>query len=258
MMERTDQEAHQQNLWDHILRSTAAPVAVTALPIEAATAEAWVTISTSLPAILSTVTVVTAIDDGDGDWIVASKPKRGDGLDVFVADLGNASSYVNAVRKNQKQKTERRKDLAYYNGVASYKGPVNNDDGQRLEKNVVEHKGMGVTNHDEVDDDTDDYDDEEVEQPHDDVGGGQDLADDEEYAAERDQEHEDYDEEHCAQNDGCAKEWVEEGGYADDNAVHAWDSGYADWNAEEYECGEGEGDYDEYGDGRWGSDGKRH
>ena len=220
MMERTDQEAHQQNLWDHILRSTTAPVAVTALAIEAATAEARVTISTSLPAILSTVTVVTAIDDGDGDWIVASKPKRGDGLDVFVADLGNASSYVNAVMKNQKQKTERRKDLAYYNGVASYEGSENNEDGQRLERNVVEHKGIGVTNHDEVHD-TEDYDDEEVEQPHDDVGGGQDLADDEEYAAERDQEHEDYDEEHCAQNNGCAKEWIEEGGCADDHAVHA-------------------------------------
>ena len=82
---------------------------------------------------------MTAIDDGDGDWIVASKPKRGDGLDVFVADLGNAGSYVNAVRKNQKRKTERRKDLAQYNGVASYECPENNDDGQRLEKNVVEH-----------------------------------------------------------------------------------------------------------------------
>ena len=139
MMERADQEAHQQNLWGHILRSTAAPVAVTALAIEAATAEAWVTISTSPPAILSAVTVVTAIDDGDGDWIVASKPKRGDGLDVFVADLGNACSYVNAVRKNQKRKTERRKDLAHYNGVASYEFPENNDDGQRMEKNVVEH-----------------------------------------------------------------------------------------------------------------------
>ena len=73
MKERADQEAHQQNLWDHILRSTAAPVAVTPLASEAATAEALATISTSPPAILSTVTVMTAIDDGDGDWIVASK-----------------------------------------------------------------------------------------------------------------------------------------------------------------------------------------
>ena len=90
------------------------------------------------------------------------------------------------------------------------------------------------------------------------MGGGQDLADDEEYAAARDQEHEDYDEEHCAQNDGCAKKWVEEGGYADDNAVHAWEVGYANWNAEEDECGQGEGDNGEYGDGRWGSDGNRN
>ena len=51
MMERADQEAHQQNLWDHILRSTAAPVAVTPLASEAATAEALATISTSPPAI---------------------------------------------------------------------------------------------------------------------------------------------------------------------------------------------------------------
>ena len=71
--------------------------------------------------------------------------------------------------------------MAYYNGVASYEGPENNDDGQRLEKNAVEHKGIGVTNHDDVDD-TEDYDDEEVEQHHVDVGGGQDLADGEEYA----------------------------------------------------------------------------
>ena len=73
MIERADQEAHQQNQWDHILRSTAAPVAVTPLASEAATAEALATLSTSPPAILSTVTVMTAIDDGDGDWIVASK-----------------------------------------------------------------------------------------------------------------------------------------------------------------------------------------
>ena len=121
---------------------------------------------------------------------------------------------------NQKLKTERRKNVAYHNGVASYEGPENNDGGQRLEENVVEHKGIGVTNHDEVDDDdTEDYDDQEVEQHHDDLGGGQDLADDEEYAAERDQEREEYDEEHCAQNDGCAMECIKEGGYADDRAV---------------------------------------
>ena len=48
-------------------------MAVTPLASEAATAEALATISTSPPAILSTVTVMTAIDDGDGDRIVASK-----------------------------------------------------------------------------------------------------------------------------------------------------------------------------------------
>ena len=34
MMERADQEAHQQNLWDRILRSTVAPVAATTLARE--------------------------------------------------------------------------------------------------------------------------------------------------------------------------------------------------------------------------------
>ena len=54
-------------------------------------------------------------------------------------------------------------------------------------------------NHDEVDDDdTLEYDDQEVEWYHDDVGGGRDLVDNEEHAAEGDQEHEDYDEECCA------------------------------------------------------------
>ena len=91
--------------------------------------------------------VLTATDDGDDDLIVTSKPKSGDGLNVFVADLGNAGSYINAVRKNQKQKTGRREDLACYNGVASFEGLKNND-------------GIGVMNHDEVDDDdTLEYDD---------------------------------------------------------------------------------------------------
>ena len=91
-------------------------------------------------------------------------PKSGDSLNVFVADLGNAVSYVNAVRKNQNQNTGRRKDLAYYNGVASFEGLENNDVGQRWERNIVEHKGIGVMNHDEVDDDdTLKYDDQEVE-----------------------------------------------------------------------------------------------
>ena len=80
---------------------------------------------------------MTATDDGDDDLSVTSKPKSGDGLNVFVADLGNAGSYVNALRKNQKQKTEKHKDLACYNGVASLEGLKNND-------------GIGVINHDEV------------------------------------------------------------------------------------------------------------
>ena len=46
MMERADQEAHQQNLWDRILRSTAAPVVATALAREVTTVEALATIST--------------------------------------------------------------------------------------------------------------------------------------------------------------------------------------------------------------------
>ena len=58
------------------------------------------------------------------------------------------------------------------------RGSENNDDGQRWEKNIVEHKGIGVMNHDEVnDDDTLEFDDQEVEQHHDDVGSGQDSAD---------------------------------------------------------------------------------
>ena len=134
---------------------------------------------------------MTAIDDGDDDLIVTSKPKSGDGLNVFVADLGNAGRYVNAVRKNQKRKTERRKDLTCYNGAARFEG-LDNDD-QRWEKNIVEHKGIGVMNYDEADNDnTLEYDDQEVEWYHNDVGGGQDLADNGGYAAEGDQEHEDY------------------------------------------------------------------
>ena len=124
---------------------------------------------------LSPVAVMTAIDDGDDDLIVTSKPKSGDSLNVFVADLGNAGNYVKAVRKDQKQRTERHKDLAYYNGVAIFEGLENNDVVQRWEKNIVEHKGIGVMNHDEVDDnDTLEYDDQEVDWYHDDVGGGQD------------------------------------------------------------------------------------
>ena len=68
-------------------------------------------------------------------------------------------------------------------------------------------------NHDEVDDDdTLEYDDQEVERYHSDVGDGWDSADKEEYAVEDEQEHEDYDEELCVQNDGYAEEWTEEGG----------------------------------------------
>ena len=89
------------------------------------------------------------------------------------------------------------------------------------------------------------------------MGGGRDTADNEEYAAEGDQEHEDHDEERCAQNDGCAEEWTEEGGYADDHAEHAWGSRYAEWNAEEDEY-EGKDDYGEYVDGRWARDGNRY
>ena len=81
------------------------------------------------------------------------------------------------------------------------------------------------------------------------------MADNEEDAAEGDQEHEDHDEERCAQNDGSADECTEEGGYGDDHAEHAWESGYAEWNAEEDECDEGKG---EYGDGCWASDGNRY
>ena len=75
-------------------------------------------------------------------------------------------------------------------------------------ENIVEHKGIGITNHDEVDycDNTTDFDDREVEQYRGDIDGGQDL---EEYAAQHGQvngaEHEDYDEERCEQNDGCAE-----------------------------------------------------
>ena len=142
--------------------------------------------------------------------------------------------------------------MAYYNGVASFEGLENNNVGQRWDQNIVEHKGVGFMNHNEVDNDnTLEYDDQEVEWYHDDMGGGQDLADNEEYAAEGDQEHEDYDDERCAQNDGCAEEWTEEGGYADDHAQHAWESGYAEWNAEEDECDDGKDDHGEYGDGLW-------
>ena len=252
-MEQADREAHQQNLLDRIFWSTAAPVAATALASEAATAEAPATVSTSPPAILSTVTGITATDDGDGDLVVASKPKSADVLDVFVADFGNASSHVNAVTKNQKQKTERCKHLAHCNGVASHERP----------ENIVKHKGIGVMNHDEVDDDdTEEFDDQEVEQHPDDVGGDQDLEEfDEEHAAEHDQEdgaeHEEYDEEHCEQNDGCAEEWIGEGAHVDDHAEHAWEGGYAEWDAEEDECHDDEEDYGEYGDGRWDIDGGR-
>ena len=65
------------------------------------------------------------------------------------------------------------KDLACYSGVASFEGLENNNVGQRWEKNIVEHKGIGVMNHNEVDNDnTLEYDDQEVEWCHDDVGGG--------------------------------------------------------------------------------------
>ena len=255
MMERADQETSRT--CGTILRSTAAPVAATALAREVTLAEAAVTISTSALATLSPVEVITAIDDGDENLIVTSEPKNGDSLNVFVADLGNAGSFVNAVRRNQNQKTERCKDLAYYNGVASFEGLENNSVGQRWEKNIVKHKGIGVRNHNEVDDDnTLEYDDQWVEWYHDNVGGGQDLADNEVCAAKGDQEHEEYDEERCAQN-GCAEEWTEVGGYADDPAEHARESGYAEWNAEEDECDEGKDDYGEYGDGRWTGDGNR-
>ena len=112
-------------------------------------------------------------------------------------------------------------------------------------ENIVEHKGIGIGNHDEVDDcdNTTDYDDQEVEQYRDDIDGGQDL---EEYAALHGQvngaEHEDCDEERCEQNDGCAEEWTEEAGSADDHAEHADESGYAEWNADENECHDGEDD----------------
>ena len=85
---------------------------------------------------------MTAIDDGDDNLIVTSEPKNGDSLNVFVADFGNAGSFVNAVRRNLNQKTERCKDLAYYNGVASFEGSENNNVGQRWEKNIVEHKSL--------------------------------------------------------------------------------------------------------------------
>ena len=65
LIERADQEAHQQNLWDRILQSTAAPVAATTLAREVTMAEARVTISTSALATLSPVAVMTAIDDSD-------------------------------------------------------------------------------------------------------------------------------------------------------------------------------------------------
>ena len=98
--------------------------------------------------------------------------------------------------------------MACYNGVASFEGLENNSVGQRWEKNIVKHKGSGVRNHNEVDDDnTLEYDDQWVEWYHDNVGGGKDLADNEEYATEGYQEQEDYDEERCAQ-EGCAEEWT--------------------------------------------------
>ena len=85
-------------------------------------------------------------------------------------------------------------------------------------ENIVEHKGIGITNHDEVDDcdNTTDFDDQEVEQYRGDIDGGQDL---EGYAAQHGQvngaEHEDHDEERCQQNDGCAEEWTEEDDYGE-------------------------------------------
>ena len=124
MMELADQEAYHQNLCGRIFRSTAAPVAATALASGATTVVAPASIFMSAPEILLTVAVTTAIDDGDGDLLGASKPKRGDGLDVFVADLGNAGSYVNTVRGNQQKKSERRKDMAYYKGVATFERPT--------------------------------------------------------------------------------------------------------------------------------------
>ena len=116
-------------------------------------AEAPVTVSTSALATLSPVAVMRAIDDGDDNLIKTSEPKNGDSLNVLVADLGNAGSIVNAVRRIQNQKTERCKDLAYDNGVASFEGLENKNVGQRWEKNIIEHKGIGVMNHNEVNDD---------------------------------------------------------------------------------------------------------
>ena len=104
MMERADQETSRTS--GTILRSTAAPVAATTLARKVTLAEALVTISTSALATLSPVVVMTAIDDGDENLIVTSEPKNGDSLNVFVADLGNAGSFVNAVRRHQNQKTE--------------------------------------------------------------------------------------------------------------------------------------------------------
>ena len=70
MIEQADQEAHLQNLWDRIFRSTAAPVAATVLARAGTTAGAPAIISTpTLAVVLSTVAVMTAIDDGDGDLI---------------------------------------------------------------------------------------------------------------------------------------------------------------------------------------------
>ena len=181
---------------------------------------------------------MTAIDDGDGDLIGGSKPKRGDGLDVFVADLGNAGSYINAVRDNQQKKTERRKDMAYYNGGRKLREA--DDDGQRLDENIVEHEGIGVTSQDEVDDydDSADYDDQEVEQYRDDMDGGQDFK---EYGAE----HEDYDEEHCEQSVTAGdKSGLRTAATPATHAEHAEESGYAEWNAEEGECHDGENDDD--------------
>ena len=60
MMERADQEAYHQNLWDRILRSTTALVAATTLPREVTMTEAPVTISTSAPTTLSPAAVMTA------------------------------------------------------------------------------------------------------------------------------------------------------------------------------------------------------
>ena len=133
---------------------------------------------------------MTVIDDGD--WIVASKPKRGDGLDVFVADFGNAGSYVNAVWKQSEAKDRE----AQERGLPQWGRKLRGSREQRWRPALGEERcraqGYRRHDHDEVDDDdTEEYDDQEVEQHHDDLGGGQDLADDEEYAVERDQEHED-------------------------------------------------------------------